>query len=370
MRVNVQSGQIIVLRLFDVAYEIDLKQAELVWTQRTQGASTRSRLVGTPTKAVSFGVPPLKLDLGPLTLDIAGQAVPALASVRLYDFGIAALSLRLPVQNMGWTDFSRLANEACLAIGLTSTSPIWDGLRKRLLDVIAETLERPTAEPLQEDYLIAVVEEFDQSISADALLERVDLVPLLSGRDRALSDGARSDLLEHHFSYFTDDLAVVTWDRAFLYEPQRETDVADVLEIANAQLLEMRVYDEMLDAELPRMRAMIDAARGRASFLASRRYAKLAKRLHGVVAEVSELTERVDNALQVTEDVYLARVYEAAMELFRVPNVTAAVDRKLSIVRDTYMALHSEAAGSRAEVMELAVLLLIFFELVLSIARH
>ena len=49
--------------------------------------------------------------------------------------------------------------------------------------------------------------------------------------------------------------------------------------------------------------------------LASRRYARLAHRLHRLVAEVSELTERVDNALQVTEDVALARIHVAAMEL-------------------------------------------------------
>lgn len=367
---NVQSGQIIVLRLFDVAYEIDLKQAESVWAQRTHGASTRGRLVGTPAKAVSFGVPPLKLDLGPVTLDIAGHAVQALASVRLYDFGIAAFSMRLPVRDMGWDAFTCLANDVCQAIGLTSTSPLWDGLLDRLHSQIVDTLVRPTAFPLQEDYLIAVVEAFDEPVTAKALLERLDLVPLLSGQGRALSEGARRDLLEHHFSYFVDDLAVVTWDRAFLYEPQGETDVADVLEIANAQLLEMRGYDEMLDAELPRMRAMIHAERKRASFLAARRYARLARRLHGVVAEVSELTERVDNALQVTEDVYLARVYAAAMDLFRVPNVTAAVDRKLSIVRDTYMALHSEAAGARAELLEMAVLLLILVEVILSFARH
>jgi hypothetical protein len=51
------------LRLFDLAYEIDLKRAEDLWRQRTQGATTRSRLAGTPAKAVSFGVPPLALEL-------------------------------------------------------------------------------------------------------------------------------------------------------------------------------------------------------------------------------------------------------------------------------------------------------------------
>ena len=93
-------------------------------------------------------------------------------------------------------------------------------------------------------------------------------------------------------------------------------------------------------------------------------------RLHGLVAEVSELAERVDKALQVTEDVYLARVYAAAMKLFRVPNVSAAVDRKLAMVRETYTALHSEAAGARAEIMELAILVLILVEVILSLLPH
>ena len=41
----------------------------------------------------------------------------------------------------------------------------------------------------------------------------------------------------------------------------------------------------------------------------ARRFADLARRLYTMVAEVTELTEKVDNALQVTEDVYLARIY-------------------------------------------------------------
>ncbi len=84
---------------------------------------------------------------------------------------------------------------------------------------------------------------------------------------------------------------------------------------------------------------------------------------------MTELTERVDNALQVTEDVYLARVYAAALDLFRVPTVTAAVHRKLAIVRDTYAALYDEASGIRAELLEVAIVVLILIELVLAVLR-
>ena len=126
----------------------------------------------------------------------------------------------------------------------------------------------------------------------------------------------------------------------------------------------------MLDEELPRMRDLVETTRRQLNLLASRRYARLARRLYTLVAEVTELAERVDNALQVTEDVYLARVYAAAMEQFRVPNVSAAVDRKLAIIRETYTALHSEAAGSRAELLEIAILVLIAMEIMLSLVRH
>jgi uncharacterized Rmd1/YagE family protein len=85
---------------------------------------------------------------------------------------------------------------------------------------------------------------------------------------------------------------------------------------------------------------------------------------------VTELTEHADNALQVTEDVYLARVYAAAMALFRVPVVGAAIDRKLATLRETYQALYDEAHSSRAELLEITVVLLITLEVVLSLVRH
>ncbi len=368
-KTTVSRGHVLALRLFDISYEIDLKLAEQLWSQRAGRDSARGRLAGTPAKAVSFGVPPLTLDLGSCAIEVDGRVVTAAASARLYDFGIAAFALRLPVSTMSWQDFSRFANATDRTLGIAAATAVWQELLATLKGQIGEALIRPTEKPLQEDYLIGTVEAFDTAIDAAAVLQRLDLVPLLSGRERPLSAGARHDLLRHSFSYYPDDLAVITWDRAFLYEPLGDTDVADVLQIANAQLLEMRVYDELLDAELPRMRDLLDAAVRRRNLLTARRYAALARRLLTLVAEVSELTERVDNALQVTEDVYLARVYAAAMELFRVPNVTAAVDRKLAIIRETYTALHSEAAGVRAEVLEIAVLVLIAVEVILSLVH-
>jgi hypothetical protein len=186
-KLRVRSGQVVALRLFDLAYEINLKRAEELWAQRTQGTSARGRLVGTPPKAVSFGVPPLALELGPVAVEVAGIAMTATATVRLYDFGVAALALRLPVQDLDWPDFTRWVNATDRAIGPTATTDVWETLLAQLRRLLSEALDRPTASPPHEDYLLAVVDGLDPPLTADALLEQVDLVPLLSGEDLALS---------------------------------------------------------------------------------------------------------------------------------------------------------------------------------------
>jgi hypothetical protein len=362
----IQAGAIVALRLFDIAYSIDLGRVEALAAELAGNAS-RARLSGTPEKAVAFGEPPVVLALDPVTIGRGASALRAEVTARFYDFGAVALAARVPVAGMPWTGFVATAHAVDEAIGPSASRDFWQTLLERTRALVAPALDRPSAATIEEDYLLAIVHELDEPLTAAGLLERVDLVPLLSGERRALSESARRDLLRQSFSYYVDDLVVLTWDRAFIYEPRRDSDVADVLEVANAQLLELRYYDELLDDELPAMYARVEAARGTKPLFAARRFAALARRLYTLVAEVTELTEKVDNALQVTEDVYLARIYASALELFRVPRLGAAVDRKLAIIRDTYTALYDEASGSRAELLELAIIVLIVIEIVLAV---
>jgi hypothetical protein len=365
MTLDVAAGAIIAYRLFDVAYAIDLPKVEAEWARNVRTGVSRGRLTATPAKAVAFGVPPVELALEPVSLPLPAP-FQATATARLYEFGAVSLSLHVPVADLGWAAFTQRLNDIDRTV---ADSPLWMTLLNRVKDGAKAAFVRPAETFLEEDYLIGVVQAFSEEMPAETLMQRLDLVPLLSGEVRPLSDAARADLLRHRHSFYTDDLVVLGWDRAFIYEPRGDSDVLDVLEVANAQLLEMRYYDELLDAELPRMYDLVEAARGKFPLRGARRFADLARRFYTLVAEVTELTEKVDNALQVTEDVYLARIYAAALELFRVPTVSSAVDRKLSIIRDTYTALYDEAHSSRSELLEIMVLILIAVEIVVAVLR-
>jgi hypothetical protein len=283
---------------------------------------------------------------------------------RVYDFGAASVSYECRVESVRWADYVDLVNDMDRALDGPAN---WEPQLERVLGLISSSLTKPSPPGLEEDYVLATVRGFDPPLMGEEVLKQLDLVPVLTGEVDPLSKWARQDILRHAYTYYEDDLVVISWFRALILEPGGEPDLADVLAMANAQLLELRYYDEHLDAELRRMYERIESARERFGALARRRYANLARSLYRLVAEVTEVSERIDNALIVTEDVYLARVYAAALEQFRVRSWSGAVDRKLAIIRETYTALYDEATAARAEYLEMAIVVLIVVEIVLAL---
>jgi hypothetical protein len=97
------------------------------------------------------------------------------------------------------------------------------------------------------------------------------------------------------------------------------------------------------------------------------RYSRLLERLQQRVADSVELIERVENSLKVTEDVFLARVYAQAMEEFRERVWRTGIDRKIAIVRGTYDMLNAESLARRGETLEMIIVVLIMFEIALTL---
>jgi len=366
--IYIETGSVGILRLYDIAYSIDLSAAEAILEEDATVAAHRRRLTHAEPKAIAFDVPPVQLALGPIEAPVAGQITRGQAFARVYDFGVISIHLRFLAEGIGWLELTRMANELDEWASSADARRTWEMLKDETTALIRPALLRPTYSELEEDYLLVTINQLDQPLEAEEFLERVDPIPILTGDLQPLSPGARADLLRHTYSYFINDLAILSWDRALIYEPTPDSDVADVLEVANAQLLELSHYDDRLNAEIPQIYDRVAKARVGLRSLTRSPYADLARDLYTFVAEITETLEKVDNALKVTEDVYIARVYNAALDLFRVRTRAANVDRKLEIIRDTYQALYDEAATARSELLTIAIIILIALEILLTLA--
>lgn len=357
-------GAAVVYQLHDIGYAIDLDRIGALFAEELSG---RTRPARVEAQALQIANPPVSVALGERVVHVEGVELTAQLGARLFDFGVCSLQLEIGTPGeLSWPAFVRFGRAL-------DRSPEVDALFQRELAAlrtrVAPAVERAGTAPVSEEYMVFRVSSLETAGGTPAdphvVLTHDRLAPLLLGEPRTLAPAALRDLLHHRFSYYADDLVVLTWENALVLEPAaNDRDVEYILEFANAQLLELRVYDALLDAELPLMYDQVAEARARRLPLPTRRYQGVLARLQTRVADVTETVERAENALKVTDDVYLARVYGAALELFRASAWRQGIERKLEIFRSTYAMLNGEAHAARAELLEMAVILIILAEVV------
>jgi hypothetical protein len=363
--VVVKKARLICFRIYDIAEEIDLAHVERI---SRQGAS-RTRLLSHRSRALLLPNPPLTLELGTQTLELESGSFGADVRARLFDSGAASVALSLPI-----TAGSQLDALAPLAAEVQDAEVIETLCAQCIAQVrktIAPAVKGAHLWHENESYTVVLVEELEPKVTAAELIEKADLVRLVLGEDgdQPLSAAQRSDVLSHQFSYTERDLAIVDWNGAFVYEPSDASDILDVLEIANAQLLELRYYDDQLDRHIQRIYDDMQQGQRRWRWLFLSPYGKLAPRVAGTLLELSEFVERSENSLRVIGDFYVAKIYEAAVQQLRVPNWQANVTRKQQMLANTYQLLKGETDTDRSLVLEALIVVLIIFEILLALLK-
>lgn len=347
-------------RTFDVAATISLEGCRAL----ISADSRRLKLRREGSEFIQLSDPPLLIDLGTRPLTVRGQAREAKVSATIYPHGAISISVRVPVPRA-----STIEELIPVADELYDSAPL-DALAleevNKLRKLLAPHFERPHLWDRTEGYTIIFVRELEGRPSAEQVLAAPGLARLLLGEKEKLSPAEERAVLSHFFSYTPDDLAIVEWNAAFVYEPSGSEDIVDLLEIANAQLLELRYYDAVLDTELARI---YDVVGQRPTSLLFSPYKRLARDLMQTLIELSEFIERVENSLKIVGDVYLARVYEGALQELRIARWTEAVTRKHRLLQQAYGLLKGETDTGRALTLETMVVLLILFEILMALFR-
>jgi hypothetical protein len=353
-------------RLFDLADAIDIARArECLVT-----APVSQRAVISRGGSIEIPQLPLAVELVSTRVPLREAAGAARLDARLYDLGIVALCLNVPLAGpLSWSAAADL-------LAGVQIPPSWllDLFRERLDGLratIAPALLRPNATVREEDYTHLVVERLGEGVPASHLARHPALLQTALGERRPLSAAAAA--LATPLSYYDDDLILLTWNTAIIIDPDADAreDASLLLEFANAQLLAFRTYDARVDAELTALTPGV--ARMRRFpwpvVLSSRRFLS---EVHSLIADITDTSARVENALKVTEDVYWNRVYTAALSVLRVEVFRTGVADGLRVLRETASLLHDEAQAAWTSFLEVLVIALILVEVILAVLglRH
>jgi hypothetical protein len=199
-------------------------------------------------------------------------------------------------------------------------------------------------------------------------LHGAEIAQIVRGETARLSEGERNEILQSRISYYPNDLAVIGWNAAFLYDSAVGAETAiQLLEYANSQLLEFRHYDELLTRELESVYDSLEKGTG---ILARWRLARAATKLHTVLLDVTELTEHADNAIKFLSDMFSARLYKLAASKVGVPDYKDLVTQKIQTAEELYRFMVDQFNQSRAFVLELTVVIILVIELLYLFRGH
>jgi hypothetical protein len=159
---------------------------------------------------------------------------------------------------------------------------------------------------------------------------------------------------------------VVHWNSAFVLEPSGLEDVPDLLEFATAHLLELRYYDHLLDRELHRLYEL-EKGGNLVTHVLTRKFRTLQRQTATLLLELSEMIERLENAVKIVGDFYLARLYQSAVRRFRLAAWQETVLRKQKLLAEVNDLTGAAADTSRSELFEIAIFLLILWEVVAAL---
>jgi hypothetical protein len=342
---------------FDAGYEILLSRIEKI-----RGKTARQSLLSytrlTPPY-IQYKKPPLLIRLGKKKIKTNDHEVTASLDAKVFDFGVIVIRITLPVKGT-------LEHLNEMSIMLTDSRTLhkravmeFNKIVQDILPSIIKARLNP-AEDL-EDYVIFMIQGFEPAVAISELLEHhgVALARILRC-EKNLSQAEMSEALKNPLSYYDNDLTLIDWNTALIYDPNASYDVPDVIEFALIQLLELRLYDHVLDEIIDGAYDALIPLRYRI-FPFSRTLHNLAR----IKLDISEIVDRLFYHLKLIGDLYLAKVYETASRRFYVEHWKSAVRNKLATIESIYREFWSRIQTNRMIVLELAIVVLFVIDIIL-----
>ena len=352
-------GHTLAMFAYDIGFQVDLDAAEPLVHE-----ATRRRVVRARRPAPSwfdYNHPPLRLLVEGSPIEVGAVATQATAEVLVHEFGAALITYRLPLP-------PTLAELPALGLDLHEHAALEADARKRVqrvVDAIQDAIVRPRLASAFEDYAVFAVASWEGDLPPSELYarhrsalahaieaERIELSP---EQIRRSTDGV--------MSYAADDLAVIDWNAAILFDAEPD-DVIAVLQHANLELLELRVLDRELDAILENADETL-AAVTRARFWPSLTSGAVLRRSASLQTDAAMMFEGVNNAIKLLGNQYLARLYRLAAERLDLPAWHLGVQRKLDATENLYQKMSDSTSIRRLELLEWIIIILITVSILL-----
>ena len=238
-------------------------------------------------------------------------------------------------------------------------------LKNILFNRCKEMIQQYNPSSFFEEYIFFCISDYDMT---DRFVKKKSAViaSLLKDETAELTQKEIQETISSQIRYAKNDINIVEWDGAFLLDKEKQfKDTIAILELANIQLLNLRILDNKLQEELIKIKDITH----KASFM---RIFTRSKDLHYLIrVRTKSLLEfdAIENSLKLYGDWYSAKVYSIAAKKLYIEKWKTIVEKKLDTVRELYTMIAQRTSESYNLLLEFTIVLLIVFEIALAFMR-
>lgn len=373
--VNIKKGKILIYRVFDIAHEVSLSKAEKILSLESKGQ--RLKLSKDPLQTIIIKEAPLTLQMGEEAFNVDSKPFKGAVSVKLWNYGALSVCLTVEVpENTPWKD---LVSWGCAIDDSLEILKISENIKNLIQTKIESAISKKnTNVQVVEDFttfLIEAIEDKDEQgqmvdiKDPQEVLKKVAVPELLLGeKEFTLAETTRKNILKDFIQYTKQDLAIVDWNSALIIDFSKQNlyqEYVDILEFSLTHLLELRMYDQLLDEKLSSLYDAIENKdKGFARSLMSNWFSQISKDAAKSYLEFSEFFENIDNSIKTVGNSYLASFFRETAKKYRFDDWKKNVEEKMSTLARISELLQGEVNSSKSHLMEIIIILLIAVEVV------
>lgn len=286
------------------------------------------------------------------------------ARLTLYELGLCSVEFRIA---------SKRTLEETLSVSLalwqnSELAEIARNLSERLARLVKNSIQHPELSLEAEDYIVYLGEPqwpAEQEGLEWLALNGAVVARILNSEPGQLSRQEQAISLSTAVSYGSRDLAVLDWAAGLVLasDAKLKADVLEVIEFANAILLNLRE----LDAQLKHITDQLAEERGETfgSWFMRQLFGSMGKFLNvgRTLWRFRRILNRLDNPLDLVGDTHLERIYRELASGLRVKSYRSSIEESLASLGDYRDRLREQSRHIVTRNLELIIVALFLYEI-------
>lgn len=242
-----------------------------------------------------------------------------------------------------------------------------------IFEKIYTAISQPNFYNLRAEYYAVQVNTFQETLEPHEFKAKYGshIASMLRLEVENLSEFQEEDILDSVTGYYGKDMVVIDAEGAFVFDDEYY-EIIEFFELANVQRLELQCFDKILDHELNLLHKDEKYKLSLVSYMPviGTSLDTLLARLVHLRLDVSVVSERLSNNIQMAGQAYYTNLYRMLVDKLGLNDWKNSISEKINIINELYMVRKNILDTARAEILEVVIILLIGLDLIVAFFKH